>query len=608
MSKKARSIKTDISILFILLVIPAVTVIGYIIFSNWKASAERMINRMQNEEHIEISSKIEEFTHIPWTINELNHHILENQIVNIYAEKERNAYFAGVMKAAESNVYSFSYGTEQGEYYGARRNQKNEIELMKNDASTKETSQYYAVTTSLTAGRETENFGHFDPRTRDWYIAAKEAKKPVFSSVYRHFVMNDLALSASYPIYDRQGVLKGVLGTHLTLSRINNYLRESTADKNTIAYIVEEPSGDLIANSLGEPNFLTNAESTMIRITIDDIDNPYLKEAYHSYKNMAEKDSIIKTGQDRLYIKLTEFKKDGLDWLIITAIPESPYHSEIMNSIYYSLMFSLFALILILFFWVKKVNGFLNPIYSLIHTTDEFSQGDFSKRATVFRDDEIGKLAHAFNRMAEELYKLVNNLEEKVKNRTWQLELLNHELIVAKESAEQAKDQLEQMVQTDFLTGLNNRRFLFEKLEEETKKFPENQKKFSIVLADIDYFKHVNDTYGHDCGDLVLKEVAIILQHTVRKTDYVSRWGGEEFLLLLPETEAEAALNLAERIRQTIEKTEFLYDNISLTVTVTLGIAEYSEGKTIDEIIKSADMAVYKGKEGGRNRVEYGSV
>jgi len=121
---------------FIVLMISTVSVICFTVFSNWKLSSDNIITKMENDANIDIFNKIETFISVPLYINEVNHNSIENEIVDINDRKEREVFFAGVMKSNNEDVYSFSYGTENGEYYGARRNTKNEIEIMKSDAET----------------------------------------------------------------------------------------------------------------------------------------------------------------------------------------------------------------------------------------------------------------------------------------------------------------------------------------------------------------------------------------------------------------------------------------------------------------------------------------
>lgn len=155
---------------------------------------------------------------------------------------------------------------------------------------------------------------------------------------------------------------------------------------------------------------------------------------------------------------------------------------------------------------------------------------------------------------------------------------------------------------TDKLTGLFNRTVIDSLLQIEMDRSNRNNKPLSILVFDIDHFKKINDKYGHDKGDYVLKTVADIVKITLRKSDYIIRWGGEEFLVILPETNLENAINVAEKIRFNIENYNF--KNIG-KVTVSLGATEIKKGENFDHAFKRADEALYMAKNKGRNRVEF---
>ena len=121
----------------------------------------------------------------------------------------------------------------------------------------------------------------------------------------------------------------------------------------------------------------------------------------------------------------------------------------------------------------------------------------------------------------------------------------------------------------------------------------------AVLFMDLDKFKHVNDTYGHEKGDFVLKEFSKIVRNKIRSTDIFGRWGGEEFVLVLPETNFENAIKKAEKIRKNIQNYDF-----GFPVTVSIGVSDFKKGENIDDVIKKADECVYKAKNGGRNRVE----
>ncbi|MCH5138890.1 PAS domain S-box protein, partial [Clostridiaceae bacterium UIB06] len=426
--KQGKSLRLLISISFIVLMIVTISIITYIVFSNWKASIDNTIAKMEDTANKDIFNEIETLVIIPLQNNEINHNLIENRIIDIYNKKQREAYFAGVVKSSSEEIYSFSYGTENGEYYGARKNEKNQIELYRSDNTTNGNSFYYSTNDDLTEGSFIKDYGNFDPRTRDWYIAGKEKGKPSFSSIYKHFVKDDLALSSAYPIYNKKGILQGVMGTHITLSRLNSSLKEIAKDNMATAYIIEKNSGYLVANSLDKPNFQTLSNGNIKRTPIGEIENKSIIQAYENYKKSSNNNFITKSEKEKLHIKILEYKKEGLDWLIITTIPESMFTTEIKSNINTSILLSIIAFILGIIIHMKSTEFILKPINHLISAADKFSKGDLSQRAKIFRNDEIGKLSNSFNNMAEKLYSLINSLEEKVRARTSELEYANSAL------------------------------------------------------------------------------------------------------------------------------------------------------------------------------------
>jgi diguanylate cyclase (GGDEF)-like protein len=161
------------------------------------------------------------------------------------------------------------------------------------------------------------------------------------------------------------------------------------------------------------------------------------------------------------------------------------------------------------------------------------------------------------------------------------------------------------MSQTDGLTGLDNRRHLNERIDEMFQHAQRLNEPFSLVMCDLDKFKSVNDTYGHQAGDEVLKQLAKILKDEAREIDRVGRYGGEEFMLLLPGTVLDAAVTFAERVRKRIEAHTFTFDGGTLQRTASFGVSGWPH-PTIgdsDALVRTADDALYVAKETGRNRV-----
>jgi diguanylate cyclase (GGDEF)-like protein len=169
----------------------------------------------------------------------------------------------------------------------------------------------------------------------------------------------------------------------------------------------------------------------------------------------------------------------------------------------------------------------------------------------------------------------------------------------------EVNERLRHMSQTDGLTGLDNRRHLNERIEEMFQHALRLNEPFSLVMCDLDKFKSVNDTYGHQAGDEVLKQLARILKEEAREIDRVGRYGGEEFMLLLPGTVLDAAVTFAERVRKRIEANTFTFDGGTLRRTASFGVSGWPHPKIkeSDTLVRTADDALYVAKETGRNCV-----
>lgn len=195
-----------------------------------------------------------------------------------------------------------------------------------------------------------------------------------------------------------------------------------------------------------------------------------------------------------------------------------------------------------------------------------------------------------------------------------------NELIESKKLLEKYSNNLEEMVEqrteilkwlsiTDPLTGLYNRRYFIEQIELEFKRAKRYNRDLSLLMLDIDHFKSVNDNYGHQVGDIVLRKISSIIINQLRDSDLAFRYGGEEFMVILPETKPDDAVNVAKRMKQEIMETEHSYRNIAFKVTASIGIVSIKDmlGKfeTVDDIIKKVDDNLYKAKNSGRNTIIY---
>ncbi len=163
----------------------------------------------------------------------------------------------------------------------------------------------------------------------------------------------------------------------------------------------------------------------------------------------------------------------------------------------------------------------------------------------------------------------------------------------------------ESAARTDPLTGLLNRRGFLELSRLVVSMAERSARSFSVIMIDLDHFKRVNDKFGHAMGDRVLQEISSILLRRVRNQDILARWGGEEVIILLPDTGVDGANALGEKIRSSVEDLETWYGTTRVCVTLSVGISEYHRGEPLTDTIQRADNALYRAKSSGRNRVEY---
>ncbi|MBN2332966.1 MAG: GGDEF domain-containing protein [Deltaproteobacteria bacterium] len=185
---------------------------------------------------------------------------------------------------------------------------------------------------------------------------------------------------------------------------------------------------------------------------------------------------------------------------------------------------------------------------------------------------------------------------------------LKHKLTEAQQQVQQLQSQLSQITNLatiDELTGLYNRRALFSRLVEEHSRVERYQEIFTLLILDIDDFKDVNDQHGHQVGDAILRKLANFIKGSLRTSDFISRFGGEEFIAILPSTSLEQAHQVAEKMRLLLGKKVFETENgtLKIKITVSMGISQCQAGDTVDNLIKRADDALYRAKKSGKNMI-----
>ncbi len=210
-------------------------------------------------------------------------------------------------------------------------------------------------------------------------------------------------------------------------------------------------------------------------------------------------------------------------------------------------------------------------------------------------EDNVLIFAERFEASDTDIVRQVSEMNDELYNKTIELVNKNRQL-------EKANARIQKLMQTDPLTGLANRRYFNQRFETDASFSRRNNHPLSLVMADLDRFKSVNDNYGHDAGDEVLMGFADLISANCRTEDLPARFGGEEFIILLPGTGLNKTLQFCERIRKKMEKISFREGKIR--VTVSMGAALFTRDDTLEHLVKRADQALYRAKQNGRNRCE----
>lgn len=261
--------------------------------------------------------------------------------------------------------------------------------------------------------------------------------------------------------------------------------------------------------------------------------------------------------------------------------------------------------------WIGLDRTVVGPLARVAAAAQRLRDGDRSARSGVRGDNEVGVLAATFDAMAVDLQAYTEALEQRVSERTAEVHARQAELEMAHQQLAETNARLvdlnrklEDMARVDSLTGAWNRRYFNELVELEFRRSRRTPHRWCLLMFDVDHFKQVNDSYGHQAGDAVLAQMADIFRSNLRTTDVLARYGGEEFVAILLESTKEAGRQVAEKLRTEVARSLFdLPDGRVIRVTVSLGLAAHpDDGEDPLLLLSRADAALYAAKRSGRNR------
>ena len=424
----------------------------------------------------------------------------------------------------------------------------------------------YSYDNNLKLIAQVEKENDYFATTRPWYINAKSAKDELIKSKpYTFKNINSTGMT-----FAKNFNANATFAIDVLLNNLNTTINDTSSLKTMNSFLFAQ-----------DKELISTTTNNQILIS-------YIKNLLDDAKISENKELIYKINNVQYIINFSNLDDKIYKYLItIVSLDDvmMPY------SKYFNLIIAfttiLFVILLPLIWYFASI--IVRPILQLKLESIKVKKRDYKKLKMVnSRVFEIQELSNAILDMGDSIHEYQNNLEQKVMERTKELESKNIEL--------------ERLSITDKLTNIYNRIKLDKTILEQLNLAKRYKVEFGIMIIDVDYFKKVNDTYGHQVGDTTLIEVANILKTNIRESDTVGRWGGEEFVIICPHTNLEGIKIVANIIREKIEKHQF---PVVGNKTASFGITIYQDNDNLETIISRADEALYNAKNNGRNRVEF---
>lgn len=432
----------------------------------------------------------------------------------------------------------------------------------------------------------------YDPRVRPWYIAAvKSPDDVIFTDIYEDSFGSGMVLTAAKAVFDSSGKLLGVAAIDILLENFKEMILGTRITDSGYAFIINSEGMYVVHPDMGGEDFepyVSLDEGSGMADGYKNMMNGeegYVTEIINGERYFLIYSPISVAGwsvglviyEDEILSSLKPLKNE-----ISLLANESEENTSAMTgqTIQVFVLIFIFVSALVAFLSVKLTQIVSRPIQKLTEEVVKIGEGNFEYRIPVETHDEVGFLTEAFNNMADNLYNYAQN-------------------IIA---LNKTKSELEITANTDALTGITNRRRFMELAPVHIDRALLEKKNAYVIMFDLDHFKSINDTYGHQAGDKVLKTVAQKVSSLIRNDDLFARYGGEEFVISITGVRKKAVVEITERIRQNICKEPVVFENMEIPVSASFGIAAAKTNK-ISTVIAAADKALYIAKDKGRNRV-----
>jgi diguanylate cyclase (GGDEF)-like protein len=612
---------------FILQVVAVVGLVGYLSYRNGQRAVEDVTNQLMNDVGKRIQEKLTSHLEAPRLVNRLNSDAVLRGDLELNLDQpnpKRDLYLWQYMQRFRQLAW-ISLGTEQGDSAGTWRPGKDEdVQISISNRSTQYFGTYYAMdkqgrrTTQLKVERPI-----FDPRTRPWYKEAVAARTLVWTKIYAGFSPGTIFIASSQPLYDRSGKLLGASGIDVALSEIQTFLAQNPVSPTGQTFLIER-SGLLVASSSQESPFRIVGTQPPQRVSAFESQTPlirstaqFLRQQVKDFNQIQQHQTFdFQLNRQSQFVQVLPFSLgQGLDWLIVIVVPESdvmaPVHANTRTTI--GLCLAALLGVILLNTWISQ--RLIKHIQELSQASQHIAQGDFVHLVRDSNIHELSSLANSFNQMSQEIQSsrqqledYSRSLEQKVSDRTQALQQEVQYRAAAEAALQEANTELTRLAYLDDLTQIANRRRFDEQLNQEWRTLERAQLPLSLILCDVDFFKQYNDTYGHQAGDECLRQVAQAVAAAVRRpADLATRYGGEEFALLLPNTPLAGAIEVASSLQSLISDLKLPHQKsqVSEYVTLSLGVATLvpTRAESPQQLAVDADRALYHAKASGRDRI-----
>ncbi len=435
----------------------------------------------------------------------------------------------------------------------------------------------------------------YDPRVRPWYKTIINNNQLTISDPYMDLNSKEMSVSVGRPILEN-GKIVGVRAADILISTIINEISQLNFGEIGFVWIINERG-----------NFIYHPDESIINKNIYEVSG---------ISGIPSKEALSDGGEVRYIFNGSKrtalFRKiPNSEWILgVTVLDNRAFSNlERLKSLYLILSIVLSCIFGVTSYVLTRILA--APIIRIISFVDGISKGNLDQTLELHFNKEIDALAVSLNDMSLKLKKSFSQIEAQkqalstynselealVKMRTQDIEAANEKLKASNEA-------LEKQATTDYLTGISNRRSFFEMAYKEVCRSDREASPLCLIIVDLDDFKHVNDQYGHAAGDEILVQTTLAMGECLRTYDLLGRLGGEEFVILLPETSEVQGLEIGERIRKKIEAAIIVFEDQSISVTVSMGlVVRESTAYCLEKAISQADEALYEAKRSGKNKV-----